>query len=196
MWIVQKIPPIGSGLLPGDNSPNWLTFNSNGSSVTFEVPQVDGRNLKTIMCIVYSSSAHNTTTKGFKVVLVINRTKNTIQVYKRDGLLASSGEEEWQRVISNIEPGNKIMVVVGFTNEFIVKKTTVYLVYDEPIDGKTKHGHETDVNGIVSSGDENVSNGILNLYIHYSPYVDLLLNLFWGSFCSLNKKSIVIGPLT
>jgi hypothetical protein len=95
MWIVQKIPPIGSGLLPGDNSPNWLTFNSNGSSVTFKVPQVDGRNLKTIMCIVYSSSAHNTTTEGFKVVLVINCTKNTIQVYKRDGLLASSGEEEW-----------------------------------------------------------------------------------------------------
>jgi len=165
MWIVQKIPPVGSGLLPGDNSPNWLTFNSNGSSVTFEVPQVDGRNLKTILCIVYSSSAHNTTTEGFKVVLVINCTKNTIQVYKRDGLLASSGEEEWQRVISNIEPGNTIKVVVGFTNEFIVNMTTVYLVYDEPIDGKTKHCDETDVNGIVSSGDENVSNSSPNIYI-------------------------------
>ncbi|PNY07227.1 disease resistance protein (TIR-NBS-LRR class) [Trifolium pratense] len=151
-----KIPPTGSGLLPGDNSPNWLTFCRNGSSVTFEVPQVDGHNLKTIMCIVYSSSANNATTEGFKVALVINYTKNTIQVYKRDGLLATSDEEEWQRVISNIEPGNKIKVIVGFTIEFIVKKTTIYLVYDDqPIDIKTKHCHEPDKNCIVSSGDEN-----------------------------------------
>ncbi|KAK2432980.1 disease resistance protein RPV1 [Trifolium repens] len=153
--ILQKIPPTGSGLLPGDNSPNWLTFNSNDSSVTFEVPQVDRLSLKTVMCIVYSSSADNATTEGFKVVLVINYTKNTIQVYKSDGLLDSSDEEEWQRVIANIEPGNKIKVVVGFTNEFIVKKTTVYLVYDEPNDIKIKNCYEPDENGIVSGGDEN-----------------------------------------
>ncbi|MCH95471.1 TMV resistance protein N-like, partial [Trifolium medium] len=108
------------------------------------------------MCIAYSSSPDNTTTEGFKVLLVINHTKNTIQVYRRDGLLVTSDEEEWQRVISNIEPGNKIMVVVGFTNEFIVKKTTIYLVYDEPIDVNTKHCHEPDENGIVFSGDENI----------------------------------------
>ncbi|KAK2432984.1 disease resistance protein RPV1 [Trifolium repens] len=152
--ILQKIPPAGSGLLPGDNSPNWLTFNSNDSSVTFEVPQADGRNLKTIMCIVYSSSAGNATTEGFKVVLVINYTKNTIQVYKRDALLASFDEEEWQRVIANIEPGNKIKFIVGFTNEFIVKKTTIYLVY-EPNEEKKNYCHETDENGIVFRGDEN-----------------------------------------
>jgi hypothetical protein len=123
------------------------------------------------MCIVYSSSAENTTTEGFNVVLVINYTKNTIQIYKRDGLLATS-DEEWQRVISNIEPGNKIKVVVGFTNDFIVKSTTIYLVYDEPNDVKMKNCREPDENGIVSGGDENVSNSTLNLY---SPYVDLLL---------------------
>lgn len=67
-------------------------------------------------------------------------------------------EDEWQRVISNIEPGNKIKVVVGFTNEFIVKMTPIYLVYEEQIDEKMKHFHEPDENGIVSSGDENVSN--------------------------------------
>ncbi|GAU38592.1 hypothetical protein TSUD_266300 [Trifolium subterraneum] len=155
MWILQKIPPTGSGLLPGDNSPNWLTFNSNDSSVTFEVPEVDGRNLKTIMCIVYSSSADKTTTEGFQVVLVINYTKNTIQVCKRDGLQATYDEKEWQRVISNIEPGNQIKVIVGFTNEFIVKMTTIYLVYDDqPFDVKTKHCQVPDKNGIVSSVDE------------------------------------------
>ncbi|MCH88331.1 TMV resistance protein N-like, partial [Trifolium medium] len=150
------MPPIGTGLLPGDNYPYWLTFNSNDSSVTFEVPEVDGRNLKTIMCIVYSSSADNTITEGFKVVMVINCTKNTIQVYKIGALLASFDEDEWKRVVSNIEPGNEIKVVVVFTNEFIVKKTTIYLVYDEPNEEKTNHCHETDENDIVSSGDENI----------------------------------------
>lgn len=49
-------------------------------------------------------------------------------------------------------------MVVGFTNEFIVKMTPIYLVYEEQIDEKMKHFHEPDENGIVSSGDENVSN--------------------------------------
>jgi len=46
----------GSGgcFLPGDSYPNWLTYSSEGSSVTFQVPQVEGRNLKTMMCIVYT----------------------------------------------------------------------------------------------------------------------------------------------
>ena len=29
-----------SGLYPGDNYPDWLTFNCDGSSVIFDVPQV------------------------------------------------------------------------------------------------------------------------------------------------------------
>lgn len=169
--IVQKRAPIGSGLLPGDNYPNWLTFNSNDSFVTFEVPpQVDGRNLKKIMCLVYSYSPDNTTTEGLKVLLVINYTKNTIHVYKRNALLVSPDEEEWRRVISNIEPGNEIKVVVVSTNELTVKKTTIYLVYDEPIDVKMKH--EPDENVIGSSGNFNVSNRSLNFY---TSYVYLLL---------------------
>ncbi|XP_045833274.1 disease resistance-like protein CSA1 [Trifolium pratense] len=147
--ILQKMPPIGTGFLPGDNYPNWVTFSSNGSSVTFEVPQVDGCSLKTIMCIAYSSSSSspdNTTTEGFKVVLLINCTKNTIQVYKIGALLASFDEDEWQRVISSIEPGNEIKVVVVFSNEFIVKKTTIYLVYDEPIEIKKTNNHCHDPN--------------------------------------------------
>jgi hypothetical protein len=116
------------------------------------------------MCIAYSPSPNNTIPEGFKVLLVINFTKNIIQLYKRDALLASFDEDEWQRVISNIEPGNEIKVVVVFTNEFIVKETTIYLVYDEPIEEKTNYRHEADENGIVSSNVLNVSNSSLNLY--------------------------------
>jgi len=74
----------GSFLLPGDNYPNWLSFNSKGYSVIFEVPQVEGRSLKTMMCMVYSSSPDDITSDGLKNVLVINHTKTTIQLYIRE----------------------------------------------------------------------------------------------------------------
>ncbi|AES86810.2 TIR-NBS-LRR class disease resistance protein [Medicago truncatula] len=61
--ILQNLTVDGRGsfLLPGDNYPNWSTFNSKGYSVIFEVPQVEGHSLKTIMCIVYSSSPDDIT---------------------------------------------------------------------------------------------------------------------------------------
>ncbi|PNX90323.1 hypothetical protein L195_g046446 [Trifolium pratense] len=90
-------------LLPGDSYPNWLTFNCEDSSVTFEVPQVEGH-------------------------------------------------EEGQRVVSSIEPGNKVEVVVVFENGFIVKKTAVYLIYDdEPIAEIVDECPAQDKNAVVDS---------------------------------------------
>jgi len=155
-WIVQKMPSNKFGLLPGDNYPDWLAFNGIGSSVTFEVPQVDGRSLKTIMCVVYSSFPGGITSEGLKVLLVINCTKNTVQLYKKDALLASCDEEEWQKVVSNTEPGDKVKVIVLSENNFFMK-TTVYLVFDEPNDKKAKHCLESDKIDVGSSGDGNVS---------------------------------------
>ncbi|MCH79268.1 disease resistance protein (TIR-NBS-LRR class) [Trifolium medium] len=176
-FAVKMRTPIGSGLLPGDNYPDWLTFNSNSSSVSFEVPQVEGRSLKTIMCIiVYSSSPDNTTTESFEVLLgVINCTKDTKQVYNIDRSLALFDEEEWQSLISNIEPGNKIDVIVGFTNEFIVKETTIYLVYDEPNEEQTNDSHETDENDIVSSGNENLGCNYFDWYNAEVAEKDLII---------------------
>ena len=147
-----------SGLYPGDNYPDWLTFNCDGSSVIFDVPQVNGYNLKTMMFIIHSFTPDNITSDGLKNVLVINHTKFTIQLYKR-GTLVSFEDEEWQRAVSNIEPGNKVEVAVVFENGFTVKKTTVYLIYDEPNpnDKKLEYCHASDKNVIVSSGDENIS---------------------------------------
>lgn len=119
-------------LLPGDNYPDWLTFDSEGSSVIFEVPRVEERNLKTMICVVYSSSPNDITSDDLKNVLVINHTKTTIQLYKREAL-SSFENEEWQSVVSNMEPGDKVEIVLVFENSFIVMKTTIYLVYDELI---------------------------------------------------------------
>ncbi|MCI02743.1 TIR-NBS-LRR RCT1 resistance protein, partial [Trifolium medium] len=95
-------------------------------------PQLEGRNLKTIMCIVYSSTAENIGSNGLKNVMVKNYTKATIQLYKYEALV-SFEDEEGHRLVSSIEPGNKMEVVVVFENNFIVKKTAIYLIYDEPI---------------------------------------------------------------
>ncbi|KAL5180349.1 TMV resistance protein N [Glycine soja] len=158
--ILQNMTTSGcdSGLYPGDNYPDWLTFNCDGSSVIFDVPQVNGYNLKTMMFIIHSFTPDNITSDGLKNVLVINHTKFTIQLYKR-GTLVSFEDEEWQRAVSNIEPGNKVEAAVVFENGFTVKKTTVYLIYDEPNpnDKKLEYCHASDKNVVVSGRDENVS---------------------------------------
>ena len=74
---------LGANLL-GACYPDWLTFNSEGSSLTFEIPQVKGRNLKKMMCHVHYSSPENITSDGLKNLLVINHSKAIIQLYKRN----------------------------------------------------------------------------------------------------------------
>ncbi|XLR54439.1 hypothetical protein S83_005111, partial [Arachis hypogaea] len=120
-------------LLPGDNYPDWLTFNSDGASIIFNVPHGNGRDLKTMtMCIVYSSSTDTISLKCLKNVLIINYTKSTIQVYKCD-TIASLEDDEWQSIISSLEPGDRVeIVIVVYGTEFVVKKTSVYLIYGEP----------------------------------------------------------------
>nr|WIL59969.1 nodulation protein [Melilotus officinalis] len=158
--ILQNMDVNGSDgcFLPGDSYPNWLTYNSEGSSVNFKIPQVEGRKLKTIMCIVYTSTPDNTTSSGLKNVLVKNYTKATIQLYKSEALV-SFEDEEGQRVVSSMEPGNKVEVIVVFENSFTVKKTTVYLVYDEPIGEKKELYHVPDLSDIACRGDENERSG-------------------------------------
>jgi hypothetical protein len=160
-------------LIPGDNYPSWLTFNSKGSSVIFAVPQVKGRNLKTMMCFVYSSSPDNITSYGLNNVLVINHTKTTIKLYKKEAF-SSFQNGDWQRVLSNMEPGDKVEIVVVFGNNFVVLKTAVYLIYDEPIDEKLEQCHSPDKNFVVDSGDENES-GSKSISLQVEPADDFKL---------------------
>ena len=173
-------------MLPDDNTPNWLTFNSEGYSVAFEVPQVNGRNLKSMMlCIAYSSSTDIITSGGLKKVSIM--TQKTTLDYEGDRL-TSLKHEDWQRVVSNLQAGNKVQVVISGYG-FIVKKTRIYLIYDETIDKNMEHRHvdaiissggddgdmnenassvndmAADKNFTVPGGDENVSDNSLNIHI-------------------------------
>ncbi|XP_020221375.1 LOW QUALITY PROTEIN: TMV resistance protein N-like [Cajanus cajan] len=143
-----------SYVLPDDNYPEWLTFDCQGSSVIFKVPQVNGRNLKTMICHVHYSSPNDMKSTGLKNLLLINHTKTTIQVYKRDALLFCDNEK-WQKVLSNIDPGNEVEIVVVYERKLIVKKSTVYLIY-EAITELMEHYQTSNKNEIVSSDNENV----------------------------------------
>jgi hypothetical protein len=137
-----------------------------------------------MLCIIYSSTPDNIASDGLKNVLVKNYTKATIQLYKREALV-SFEDEEGERVVSSIEPGNKVEVVVVFENDFVVKETIIYLVYDEPIGEKMEKCEEQEKNDIVYSGDEN--EGIV---MTSSPQVELVdENGGAASCCGLIKYS-------
>ncbi|MED6167352.1 hypothetical protein PIB30_001774 [Stylosanthes scabra] len=149
----------GDCLLPGNHHPNWLTFCGIDSSVAFDVPQVNGRKLKTmLLCIVYSSSPNNVPSEDhiIKNLFIINHTKTTPYIYDGD-TLASLRDEEWQKVISNLEAGDKVQIVVVAGLGITVKKTAVYLIYGEPVDQTTEQQAEGDVSGDDMVADANLT---------------------------------------
>jgi len=118
-----------------------------------------GGNLKSMMLfVVYYSSLENITSEGCQGVLIINYTKTTIQAYKRD-TLTSFSHEDWKNITSNLEPGNKVKVMVVYDEGFIVEKTIVSLLYDEPVDKEMELCQGVDEEHVIVSGhdDMNVS---------------------------------------
>jgi len=125
----------------------------------FDVPTMKGSNLKSMMLfVVYYSSPNNITSEGCQGVLIINYTKATIQAYKRD-TLTSFVHGDWQSITSNLEPSNKVEVKVVFGEGFIVEKTALTLLYDEPVNKKIEHCNAVDEEDVIVSAheDKNVS---------------------------------------
>ena len=70
-------------------------------------------------------------------VLIINHTKATIQLHKKEALLSPLLEER-KAMISNLDPNDEVQVIVVFGHEFSVKNTTVHLVYGELVGENTE----------------------------------------------------------
>jgi hypothetical protein len=112
-----------------------------------------GSNLKSMMLyIVYYSCSENITSEGCQGMLIINYTKATINAYKRD-TLTSFEDEDWQSITSNLEPGNKVGVIVVFGEGFIVEKTIVSLLYDEPVVTEMESCDAVDEEDVIVSGN-------------------------------------------
>ncbi|RHN59064.1 putative TIR domain, P-loop containing nucleoside triphosphate hydrolase [Medicago truncatula] len=147
-----------SFLLPCDNNSEWSSFSCKGCSIIFDIPPMKGRNLKSMMLfIVYYSFPENITSEGCQGLLIINYTKRTIQAYKRE-TLTSFGHEDWQTITSNLEPGNNVQVMVILEEGFIVDKTTISLLYDEPVNKKMERCDVVEGQDVTVSGydDDNV----------------------------------------
>ncbi|KAK2379130.1 disease resistance protein RPS6 [Trifolium repens] len=147
---------LDSFLHPCDNNYEWSTFSCKGCSIIFDLPTMKGNSLKSMtLFVVYYSSPDNETSEGFQGMVIINYTKTTMQVYKRDAI-TSIEEEEWQSVISNLEPGNKVGVMFVFGEGFTVEKITVSLLYNEALNKEMEHCHVVDEEDISGGGDINV----------------------------------------
>ncbi|KAK7349897.1 hypothetical protein VNO77_07743 [Canavalia gladiata] len=142
----------------GLGDSDWSTFSCNGSSVRFELSQMDGCRLKSMILMINYSSSGNITSEGCQNVLFMNCTKRTIVVYKRDKL-SSFEDDEWNSITSNLEPGDKMEIIVIFEHGFVVQKTTVYLKYDEPIHEEMENCHaiDKDVTFSGENGDKDVT---------------------------------------
>ncbi|KAI9077627.1 hypothetical protein K1719_040402 [Acacia pycnantha] len=98
--------------LPVDNYPDWLVFTNEGSSVSFKVPQIVGRRLKgVILYIIYSSLQDSMASVHSIGIMINNFTKGTMDLYKRE-VATTSANEEWQNMVSNLEPGNEVEVEI------------------------------------------------------------------------------------
>ncbi|CAJ2635041.1 unnamed protein product [Trifolium pratense] len=120
-----------ASFLPGNNYPSWLAYTSEGPSVYFQVPEDSDCGMKGItLCVIYSSTLENMATECLASVLVINYTKFTIQIYKRDTVI-SFNDEDWKSVVSNLEVGDNVEIFVAFGHGLTVKETAVYLIYGQ-----------------------------------------------------------------
>ncbi|CAI8600894.1 unnamed protein product [Vicia faba] len=147
-------------LLPCYNISDWSTISSKGCSIIFDVPTMKGSNLKNMtLFLVYYSSSDNIASEGCQGVLIINYTKTTIQAYTKDAL-TSFEDEDWKSITSNLESGNKVEIVVVLGDGFIVEKTTVYLLYDEPIDKEMEHCNAIGKESVIAFSHEDKNVGV------------------------------------
>jgi len=126
--MLQGLAASGScnAFLPGGNYPLLLAHTGEGHSVDFTVPQ-DWDMKGMALCFVYLSAPETVATKCLISVVLVNYTKCSIQIYKRDTVI-SFNDADWQGIISHLEAGDKVEIFLSFRNELVIKNTAVYLI--------------------------------------------------------------------
>ncbi|XP_022641780.1 TMV resistance protein N-like isoform X2 [Vigna radiata var. radiata] len=122
--------------LPGGNYPFWLAHTGEGHSVSFTVPQ-DWDMKGMALCVLYLATPETAATECLISVVMVNYTKYTIQLYKRDTVI-SFNDADWQGIISHLEAGDEVEIFLSFRNELVIKNTAVYLINYEFIDMEVK----------------------------------------------------------
>ncbi|XP_059461815.1 disease resistance protein RUN1-like [Corylus avellana] len=159
-WVMRGVGSVFGIFLPGNNIPNWFTYQCEGPSVHFEVPTVDPLLKEFGVYVVYASRVQVLSSyKGS--MSFINHTKNTIltNLATTSGGPFPLGDHLLLRNIvltNDFEHGDEVEVLVDWGPKIIVKKIGVYLVYERVVDGKDED------HPIVVSDDEDDNNNIEN----------------------------------
>ncbi|XP_027337076.1 TMV resistance protein N-like [Abrus precatorius] len=136
-------------ILPGDNYPYWLAHTGEGHSVFFIVPQDSCNRMKGMtVCVVYSSPPENMAAEYLISIMIVNYTKCTIQIFKRDTAI-SFNDEDWQGIVSHLGSGDNVEIFVNFGHGLFVKKTALYLMYNESTDVKVEPSPKPKKNAFV-----------------------------------------------
>ncbi|XP_027906284.1 TMV resistance protein N-like isoform X2 [Vigna unguiculata] len=115
--------------LPSDNLPYWLAYMGEGNSVSFTVPW--DRDMKGMaLSVVYLSTPEIVATECLTGVLIVNYTKCTLQIHNYD-TITSFNDIDWQCIMSNLGPKDKVEIFVTFGDELVVKNTILYLICGE-----------------------------------------------------------------
>ncbi|XP_059461799.1 disease resistance protein RUN1-like [Corylus avellana] len=147
-------------VLPGNQIPNWFTYQCEGPSVHFKVPTVDNILKEFGVGVVFASRVQVFSSyKGS--MSFINHTKNTVptDLAGTNGGPFPFGDHLYLRNIvrtNDFEDGDEVEVLVNWGPEIIVKKIGVYLVYERVVDGKDED------HAIVVSDNDYDSNNIEN----------------------------------
>ncbi|RDX67768.1 TMV resistance protein N, partial [Mucuna pruriens] len=164
--------------LPGDNDPYWLAHMGEGHSVYFTVPEnchIKGMTL----CVVYISTPEIMATECLTGVLIVNYTKCTIQIHKRDTVI-SFNDVDWQAIISHLGHGDKVEIFVTFGHRLMVKETVLYLMCDETIDMEMKPSPEQEKEAKKNAFVKLLKN-IVHLRWKQLYYVEIVLVNLGGS---------------
>ncbi|KAB5511801.1 hypothetical protein DKX38_028829 [Salix brachista] len=124
-------------VLPGNEIPALFNYKNEGATISFKLPEFDGRILSGInVCIVCSSHLEKKETKRIRINLT-NHTKgftNTFQTVAIN-LVKSCEDHLWQGHLSNkvfkLGSEDEVELIVFCGNTMIVKKTGVYLVFEQ-----------------------------------------------------------------
>ncbi|WVZ17093.1 hypothetical protein V8G54_010075 [Vigna mungo] len=82
------------------------------------------------LSVVYLSTPEIVATECLKSVLIVNYTKCTLQIHKY-GTIISFNDIDWQGIMSNLGPEDKVEIFVTFGHGLVVKNTILYLICGE-----------------------------------------------------------------
>ena len=131
--MIQGLTTSGSNdcCVSVDSYPSGLSYKCTGPSVRFRVPEDSDCCMKGInLRVIYSSTFESMATECLIGVSIINYTKLTFNLYKRDTVM-SFNDEDWQGVKSNLGAGDNVAIFVALGHGMTVKETRVHLVHGQ-----------------------------------------------------------------